>query len=109
MSPPVNGVHSDLQSTENTQGTSNTDLQSIEADLARVSSVLSPGHNTDPEQELSEANVVELLQQLDNADGAMTGVEEKLNNVLGQLDSLLAALERKDGSGETDENSVSEN
>ncbi|EEB96267.1 hypothetical protein MPER_04622 [Moniliophthora perniciosa FA553] len=80
------------------------DLQSIEA---RVSSVLSPEHDTDPEQELSEANLVELLQQLDNADGAMTGVEEKLNNVLGQLDNLLAVLERKDDS-EAGENSKSD-
>ncbi|KAK7043806.1 hypothetical protein VNI00_008418 [Paramarasmius palmivorus] len=103
---PVNGVHNDPNSTENKEQASNTtDIASIESDLARVSSVLSREHNADPEDELSEANILDLLQQLDNADDAMTGVEEKLDNVLGQLDSLLESLERKEG-GETGRSAV---
>ncbi|KAJ8084921.1 hypothetical protein AAF712_004521 [Marasmius tenuissimus] len=72
------------------------DLVSIEKDLARVSSILSPEHNSDPEEELSENNLVDLLKQLDSANGAMDGVENKLDNVLGQLDSLLKALEKEE-------------
>ncbi|KAL0575014.1 hypothetical protein V5O48_006943 [Marasmius crinis-equi] len=72
------------------------DLVSIEEDIARISSIISPEHNTEHEEEISASNLAELLKQLESANGAMDGVESKLDGVLGQLDSLLEALEKKD-------------
>ncbi|KAG7099974.1 hypothetical protein E1B28_001767 [Marasmius oreades] len=82
-----------------------TDQVSVDADIARFSSIISPEQSTDPEQELSESNLNELLEQLQKAEGVMDGVEDKLNSVMGQLDSLLETLEKKGEEEDTDEKS----
>jgi len=69
--------------------------ESIEADVALLSSLLSQDN-----VELSEdaTNLAELLVGLNNADGVARGLEGKLDDVLANLDSLLAKLEEpKDG------------
>ncbi|KAF9257096.1 hypothetical protein L218DRAFT_991196 [Marasmius fiardii PR-910] len=95
-----------VKSNVNTQETSAP--VSIDADIARISSILSPEHNIDPEEELSEKNLAELFEQLQKAEGMMDGVENKLDDVMGQLDGLLEVLGKKRDSaeeGNTDKNS----
>jgi hypothetical protein len=43
-----------------------------------------------------EADVVELIGRLDSADGLAKGVENRLDDLLSGLDSLLATLEAKE-------------
>ena len=71
--------------TPNGQGKTN-----LEDDIAQLSALLS--------QEPSEGDdgdVAELLRQIEKADGMAQGVESKLDNVLQNLDNLLASLEPK--------------
>lgn len=63
---------------------------SIEADLAELNELLSKETLDDA----GEASVVELLARLESADGVAKGVENKLDALLGNLDSLLATLEK---------------
>ena len=63
---------------------------SIEADIAELSELLSQ----DTLDDAGEASVAELLARLESADGVAKGVENKLDALLGNLDSLLASLEK---------------
>ncbi|KAJ7103183.1 hypothetical protein B0H15DRAFT_942680 [Mycena belliarum] len=68
---------------------------SIEADIAELSELLSK----DTLDDAGEASVAELLARLESADGVAKGVESKLDSLLGNLDTLLASLE-KDGASD---------
>ncbi|KAK7464470.1 hypothetical protein VKT23_006640 [Stygiomarasmius scandens] len=68
------------------------DMVSIEQDISRLSAILS-GSGANSEEELDERSLAELFKQLEGATGLMNGVEDKLDNILGNLDGLLAALE----------------
>ncbi|KAJ7492269.1 hypothetical protein FB451DRAFT_1388685 [Mycena latifolia] len=63
---------------------------SIEADIAELSELLSK----DTLDDAGEASVAELLARLESADGVAKGVENKLDALLGNLDTLLASLEQ---------------
>ncbi|KAF7307240.1 hypothetical protein MIND_00517700 [Mycena indigotica] len=63
--------------------------QSMKADVAALSELLSK----ETLDESGEASIEELLARLENADGVAKGVENKLDALLGNLDSLLDALE----------------
>jgi hypothetical protein len=64
---------------------------SIEQDIAELNELLSKETLDDA----GEASVAELLARLESADGVAKGVETKLDALLGNLDSLLAALEEE--------------
>jgi len=64
---------------------------SIEADVAELEELLS----RETLDDAGEASVAELLARLESADGVAKGVENKLDALLGNLDSLLAALEEE--------------
>lgn len=57
----------------------------LEDNVTQLSSLLS--------QEPSETDVAELLRRIDAADGIAHGVETKLDNMLDNLDRLIASLE----------------
>jgi hypothetical protein len=71
-----------------------------------------PGLSADIAQLLSlesaegDAHVAELLRTIEAADGMAQGVESKLDNMLENLDSLLASLESKAGANNVTESSV---
>lgn len=62
----------------------------LHADVATLSSLI-------PEllSASEDADVTELLGSLDSANGLAAGVESRLDNLLGDLDSLLVALQAK--------------
>jgi site-specific recombinase XerD len=83
MSDKVNGsAHTTAQAA----------VTSIEADIAQLNQLLSQESLDDAD----EASVAELLARLESADGVAEGVENKLDALLGNLDSLLASLEQGD-------------
>lgn len=59
----------------------------LEGDIARLSALLSQGTPA------KEADVAELLRGIETADGMAQGVEAKLDEMLNNLDQLLASLE----------------
>lgn len=63
----------------------------LESDVALLQSLLVE----DPNFEESDVNVVELLRRLETADGIATGLESRLDDIMGSLDSMLGALEPK--------------
>jgi hypothetical protein len=65
-----------------------TALDSIEIDVAQLKQLLSQ----EPSAE-SETEIAELLQRLESVDGMARGVESRLDDVLGNLNDLLASLE----------------
>ncbi|KAJ7459048.1 hypothetical protein B0H11DRAFT_2060208 [Mycena galericulata] len=91
----VNG--SDKPNTNSSEATPARINAAIEADIAELSELLSK----DTLDDAGEASVAELLARLESADGVATGVESKLDSLLGNLDNLLAALEKKEDSSET--------
>ncbi|SJL06434.1 uncharacterized protein ARMOST_09771 [Armillaria ostoyae] len=46
--------------------------------------------------ESDESSVAELIQRLESADGVAKGMESKLDDLLGNLDTLLAVLEKNE-------------
>ena len=46
-----------------------------------------------PEGTLDDAAIEELLRQMDEAEGAADGLEDRLDSLIGTLDGLLGALE----------------
>ncbi|KAJ7651581.1 hypothetical protein DFH06DRAFT_1475621 [Mycena polygramma] len=76
----------------------------IEADVAELNELLS----RETLDEAGEASVEELLARLESADGVAKGVENKLDALLGNLDNLLASLEKNDDSVQTDSPQPSE-
>ncbi|KAJ6469591.1 hypothetical protein C8R47DRAFT_1325505 [Mycena vitilis] len=76
----------------------------IEADVAELNELLS----RETLDEAGEASVEELLARLESADGVAKGVENKLDALLGNLDTLLASLEKNDDSVQTDSQQPSE-
>jgi hypothetical protein len=81
----------------NGQAPSNPGMTNLSADIAQLSSLLSQ------EPAEGDADVAELLRTIEAADGMAQGVESKLDNMLENLDSLLASLESK-----ADANNVTE-
>ncbi|KAJ7754992.1 hypothetical protein DFH07DRAFT_496872 [Mycena maculata] len=84
-----------VNGSEKTNGSEASPAQitaAIEADVAELNELLS----RDTLDDAGEASVAELLARLESADGVATGVENKLDVLLGNLDNLLAALEKDD-------------
>lgn len=67
------------------------DTAYLEAEITQLTTLLSQ----DSLNSEDDANVVELLQRLEKADGVAQGVEDKLDNILGKLDGLISSLESK--------------
>ncbi|KAF5374964.1 hypothetical protein D9758_000500 [Tetrapyrgos nigripes] len=89
-----NGVTTNASS--NNTNASNSSMTSIEKDVSRLTALLSePTFSDESLEELDERSLAELFKQLEGASGLMNGVEDKLDNILGNLDGLLAALEEK--------------
>lgn len=65
----------------------------LEVDIAQLTVLLSQETLSSDD----DANIVELLQRLESADGMAEGVENKLDDILGKLDGLISSLESKDG------------
>lgn len=91
MTSDINGTSQPAPTTDSTNA--NT-LQSIDADVALLSSLL---NQDDVDPGADAANLAELLRRLDGANGVAQGLESKIDDVLGNLDNLLAALESKEG------------
>ena len=68
----------------------------LEADIALLQNLLS--EDVDDSNADSE-NVAELLKRLEAAEGLADGVEERLDGIMGHLDTLLTDLEAKQVSG----------
>ena len=56
-----------------------------------------------------EADVAELLRQLESADGIAKGVETRLDDIIGNLDNLLASLESSGHARDPPEEDLKEN
>ena len=83
-SPKTNG--------EPTNGAPSTESRSaLEADVALLQALLVQDHNF----EESDFDVVEILRRLETADGIATGLESRLDDIMGNLDSMLGALDPK--------------
>lgn len=65
---------------------------SLDNDISLLNSLLSQ----DNLDESDEASVAELIQRLESADGVAKGMESKLDDLLGNLDTLLAVLEKNE-------------
>jgi hypothetical protein len=65
-----------------------TALENIENEVAQLTRLLAQEPTSEGETEIAE-----LLQRLESADGMATGVESKLDSLLGNLDDMLASLE----------------
>ena len=59
----------------------------LEGDISQLSALLSQGTPA------RDADVAELLRGIETADGMAQGVEKKLDEMLNNLDELLASLE----------------
>ncbi|TFY50561.1 hypothetical protein EVJ58_g10997 [Rhodofomes roseus] len=60
----------------------------LDADLALLQTLLAQGQNDE-----SEADVAEILRRLETADGIATGLESRLDDIMGNIDTMLGALE----------------
>lgn len=93
-------LHSHMPPKDNLNGATHSAKPTIEEDIAQLTSLLSQ----DSLDETGEANVVELLQRLEAAEGVAKGVESRLDGILGNLDNLLATLESEQASSTTTTN-----
>ncbi|KAK0466276.1 uncharacterized protein EV420DRAFT_1636860 [Desarmillaria tabescens] len=66
--------------------------RSLDDDISLLNSLLSQ----DNLDESDEASIAELMQRLESADGVAKGMESKLDDLLGNLDTLLAVLEKNE-------------
>ncbi|PSS02361.1 hypothetical protein PHLCEN_2v4054 [Hermanssonia centrifuga] len=62
----------------------------IQSDIAVLRALLKDG---EPGDSLDEPDIEELLRRLESADGIARGVEDRLDDVIGNLDGLLESLE----------------
>ncbi|KAF7975197.1 hypothetical protein HWV62_10262 [Athelia sp. TMB] len=62
-------------------------MSGLEGDVSQLSALLSQGTPA------RDADVTELLRGIETADGMAQGVEKKLDEMLNNLDELLASLE----------------
>ncbi|EPQ59968.1 hypothetical protein GLOTRDRAFT_134751 [Gloeophyllum trabeum ATCC 11539] len=62
----------------------------LQGDIALLASFLSVSRQST--DDLSDADIAELLRQLEAATGVAEGVESRLDGILGSLDSLLEAF-----------------
>ncbi|KAH9837363.1 uncharacterized protein C8Q71DRAFT_598392 [Rhodofomes roseus] len=60
----------------------------LDADLALLQSLLAQGQNDE-----SEADVAEILRRLETADGIATGLESRLDDIMGNINTMLGVLE----------------
>lgn len=71
--------------------TQRTALENLEVDVAQLSLLLAQEPTSEGDTEIAE-----LLQRLESADGMARGVESRLDDILGNLDNMLASLEPSD-------------
>ena len=79
----------DLHSSLSSKGRPTTEATDIELDVRLLRSLVE-------ESEGVPADDSELLARLNSADTVASGVEARLDEILGTLDDLLASLESKD-------------
>ncbi|KAI0801475.1 hypothetical protein C8Q74DRAFT_1365072 [Fomes fomentarius] len=83
-----------------------TASSSLEADIARLTRLLSGQDDANANAKTdagADADVEELLRRIEAAEGLADGVEERLDGIIGNLDSLLNDLEERAARGtETD-------
>ncbi|KAI0931672.1 hypothetical protein AcW2_000512 [Taiwanofungus camphoratus] len=72
-------------------GGSSEQHRMLESDVAFLQSILNQNDVDD-----DQLDVAELLRRLETADGIATGVEGRLDDIMGTLDNLLNALESGD-------------
>ncbi|KAJ3934738.1 MAG: hypothetical protein NXY57DRAFT_622929 [Lentinula lateritia] len=84
-------------------------LSSMHPDISHIVSVLTETHmdsNADDNKDMSESDLAALFKQIDGANGVLNGVEDKLDGILSNLDTLLAVLEdagdQSSGEGEAE-------
>lgn len=66
----------------------------LNADVAALASLLAATNGAaDPDCELNNNDLAALLRQLDQANGIASGVENRLDGLIGALDELLGGLE----------------
>ncbi|KAJ3809329.1 hypothetical protein EV368DRAFT_50174 [Lentinula lateritia] len=90
-------------------------LSSVHPDISHIVSVLTETHldsNADDNKDMSESDLAALFKQIDGANGVLNGVEDKLDGILNNLDTLLAVLEdagnQNSGEGEPESASKDE-
>ncbi|OAX39533.1 hypothetical protein K503DRAFT_865347 [Rhizopogon vinicolor AM-OR11-026] len=74
-------------------GPSNKQDDSLETDIAHLSTIISNGSLDDSNE---TDDLMEILARLESADGVARGVEGRLDELLGTLDNLLTSLEPHD-------------
>ncbi|KZT22700.1 hypothetical protein NEOLEDRAFT_1180775 [Neolentinus lepideus HHB14362 ss-1] len=87
-----------------TNGVEHTDLsetappKELQADIALLASFLSVSRQST--DDLSDADIAELLRQLETATGVAQGVESRLDSILDSLDDLLETIGSRDVDGD---------
>lgn len=70
-------------------GAARPNQSSLQSDITLLQSLLSQ----DETVEDSDPDITELLRRLEAADGVATGLEDRLDEIIGGLDNLLGTLE----------------
>ncbi|KAH0837896.1 hypothetical protein J3R83DRAFT_6126 [Lanmaoa asiatica] len=82
----------DLHNTLSSNDASTTEVVDIELDVRLLGSLVAESE----EIPADDSELSELLARLDSADTVASGVEARLDGILGTLDDLLTSLEPKD-------------
>ncbi|EIW87196.1 hypothetical protein CONPUDRAFT_161789 [Coniophora puteana RWD-64-598 SS2] len=76
----------------------------LQSDIDQLQALLSNGELDGDGVE----NLAELLSRLEDANGVAEGVESRLDDVIGTLDTLLASLEQQEQEGSQKESTTSD-
>lgn len=86
-----------MSSRERENAANTPDKGNLQADIALLASLLA----ADKGDDIDDTDISELLQRLDTAHGVASGVESRLDGILGNLDEILGSLEASSAESES--------